>query len=230
MLTFSQFDARGYPTLGVREGYGAWAPSYEATVLDLMDLALAARLESLDWSALGEAADLACGTGRVGAWLKGRGLAALDGVDLTPQMLAKARARGVYRFLVVGDVRATPLRGAAYGLVIQSLADEHLPDLGPLYAEAARLLRSGGRFVLIGYHPWFLMSGMPTHFDIEPGRAVAIESYVHLFSDHVAAAREAGLRLEEMVEGLIDDAWIAAKPKWEAHRNRPISFATVWAR
>jgi hypothetical protein len=33
-----------------------------------------------------------------------------------------------------------------------------------------------------------------------------------------------------MVEGLIDEAWIAAKPKWAAHRNRPISFALVWGK
>jgi hypothetical protein len=59
---------------------------------------------------------------------------------------------------------------------------------------------------------------------------VAIESYVHLFSDHVLAARAAGWTLEEMREALIDDAWIAAKPKWEKHRSRPISFAFAWRR
>jgi hypothetical protein len=59
---------------------------------------------------------------------------------------------------------------------------------------------------------------------------VAIESYVHLFADHVAAAREADWRLDEMQESLIDDAWVAAKPKWAVHLNRPISFGFVWRR
>jgi hypothetical protein len=31
-----------------------------------------------------------------------------------------------------------------------------------------------------------------------------------------------------MVEGVIDDDWLAAKPKWEAFRDHPISFAMAW--
>jgi SAM-dependent methyltransferase len=230
MIDFSRFDARHYPTLSVREGYSAWAPTYEATVLDLMDLRLAERFESVPWPEIADALDLACGTGRTGAWLRGKGVQAVDGVDLTPAMLERARARGVHRRLMVADVTAAPLPDASYDLVAQFLADEHLPDLRPLYAEAARLARPGGRFVLVGYHPWFLMSGMPTHFNAAPDNPVAIESYVHLFSDHVVAAIAAGWRLDEMHEGVIDDAWVAAKPKWSVHRDRPISFAFAWRR
>jgi hypothetical protein len=31
-----------------------------------------------------------------------------------------------------------------------------------------------------------------------------------------------------MHEGLIDDAWIAKKPKWERYRSHPVSFALAW--
>jgi SAM-dependent methyltransferase len=228
MVDFARYDVRNYPTLPVREGYEAWAPSYEATVLDLMDLRLAGRLQSVDWNATSPVLDFACGTGRVGAWLKGQGVEVIDGVDLTPGMLARAAERGVYRELRVGDVSATGCPAGAYGLVTQSLADEHLPRLEPVYLEAARVTRDDGRFVLIGFHPFFLMAGVPTHFNAAPGEPMAIESYVHLTSDHVAAAGAAGWRLREMVEGLVDEAWIAAKPKWEAYRDRPVSFAMVW--
>jgi SAM-dependent methyltransferase len=228
VIAFSRFDRRNYPTLDVREGYGAWAETYEATVLDLMDIRLAERTTTIVWSEVDEAIDLACGTGRAGAWLKSKGVAAVDGVDLTPQMLAKAKARGVYRRLLLGDVGAVDLPNAGYDLATQFLADEHLKSLEPVYREAARLTRPGGRFLLVGYHPWFLMAGMPTHFDRKPGEPVAIESYIHLFSDHVAAAHAAGWRLAELIEGLVDDAWIEAKPKWAANRDRPISFAMVW--
>lgn len=230
MLKFSLYDTRNYPTLPVREGYTAWAPTYEATVLDLMDLRLAERLETVAWTEAREALDLACGTGRIGVWLRGKGVAAVDGVDITPAMLEQAHDRGVYRELMLGDVASVPRPADSYDLLVQSLADEHLADLRPLYGEAARLTRPGGTFVLVGYHPWFLMTGMPTHFDPAPGRSVAIESYVHLFADHVGAARRAGLRLDEMQEALIDDAWVEAKPKWAVHLNRPISFVFVWRR
>jgi SAM-dependent methyltransferase len=227
-VDFSLYDTRGYPILPVREGYAAWAPSYEATVLDLMDLRLAERLARVGWSEFAQALDLACGTGRMGRWLAGRGVPVIDGVDITPAMLERARGRGVYRTLLQADVVSVDLKDGSYGLVCQSLADEHLPDLRPLYREAHRLGRPGGTFVLLGYHPWFLMTGMAAHFDQAPGRPVAIESYVHLFSDHVEAAHAAGWRLQELKEALIDDARVEAKPKWEVHRGRPISFGMVW--
>ena len=72
------------------------------------------------------------------------------------------------------------------------------------------------------------MNGVPTHFDRGQGEQVTIESHVHLFSDHVKAAHAAGWALAEMDEGLVDDAWIAKKPKWERYRHHPVSFALVW--
>lgn len=229
MLEFSHFDRRGYPTVSVREGYREWLPSYETTVEAEMDLVLLESLESVPWTAAERAADLGCGTGRTGAWLRTRGVARVDGVDLTPEMLDTARARAIYARLVQADVAATGLEGGVYDLVTTCLVDEHLRDLQPLYGEASRLLRPGGLQVLIGYHPHFMMTaGVPTHFDRYSGEPVAIETYVHLLSDHVGAARAAHLALVEMRERLIDDRWIALKPRWIPYRNHPVSFAIVW--
>ena len=230
MPSFSAFDSRGYRTVAPREGYDRWARTYEDTVEDAMDLALLERV-SVDWPTVGRAADLGCGTGRTGAWLAARGVGEIDGVDLSPGMLEAARARGVYRSLREAEVGATGLDADAYDLVVACLVDEHLADLAPLYAEAARLARPAGRFVLVGFHPHFIIaSGMPTHFDdAESGEPVAIETHVHLLSDHVAAGRGAGLELVELHERVIDDEWVALKPKWERFRDHPISFAFVWA-
>jgi hypothetical protein len=112
--------------------------------------------------------------------------------------------------------------------VLEVLADEHLGALPPLYREAARLAAPAGVFVVIGYHPHFLMNGIPTHFKRQDGAPVAIESYVHLLSDHAKAAHRAGWTLLEMDEGVVDDAWIAKKPKWARYRFHPVSFAMVW--
>lgn len=229
-MDHAPFDKRGYPVVGVREGYGEWALTYEAIVQDEMDVRLLERLTTVDWAGEGPTLDLACGTGRIGAWLKGRGVEALVGVDMTPEMLERARARGVYDRLATGDVRDTGLHAAAYGLATIVLADEHLPALPPLYAEAARLLQPGGAFVLVGYHPHFLMNGVPTHFDRERGDTVTIESHVHLLSDHVKAAFAAGFALAEMDEGIVDAAWLAKKPKWARYEHHPVSFSMVWRR
>jgi len=229
VATFSDFDARGYRTLDVRRGYAEWAPTYERTVEDAMDIALLEGLATPSWAAVRTAADLGCGTGRTGAWLRQRGVAAVDGVDLTPEMLAAARDRGVYRRLVEGDIASTGLDDSAYDLVIACLVDEHLADLRPLYREARRLAKSDGLLVLVGFHPHFIMAfGVPTHFDSASGEPVAIETHVHLLSEHVTAAMDAGWALAEMKERVIDDAWLEVKPQWERYRGHPISFAFVW--
>ena len=231
MPRFSDFDVRGYRMVDVRTGYGEWVATYERTVQDAMDIALLEALGSVPWRAIRTAADLGCGTGRTGAWLRQHGVSSVDGVDLTPEMLAVARSRGVYRHLVEGDVAATGLDSAAYELVTVCLVDEHLAELQPLYREAWRLTRPGGFLVLVGFHPHFIMtSGMPTHYTSGSGEPVAIATHVHLLSEHVTAALDVGWSLREMQERVIDDAWLRLKPSWERFRNHPIAFAFAWAR
>jgi SAM-dependent methyltransferase len=224
------YDKRHYPIVEVREGYGEWARTYEGVVQDEMDLRLLDTLRTVDWPGTELALDLACGTGRIGVWLRSRSRATIDGVDLTPEMLRAAVAKRVYRTLRLGDVRHTGFPPDTYDVCLQSLADEHLADLRPLYEEAARVTLRDGAFVIVGYHPQLLMAGIPTHFDRATGEPVTIRSYVHLFSDHVKAAHGAGWALLEMEEGLIDATWVRKKPKWEAYLGVPISFALVWRR
>jgi SAM-dependent methyltransferase len=227
-MDFSQFDTRQYPTRSARDGYGEWAASYEDTVLDVMDIRLLARLQSVQWNQCEKVADLACGTGRIGVWLKGQGVSSIDGLDLTAEMLAHARDKNAYRQLMVGNILEIPLKADTYDLVTAVLVDEHLPTVQALYQETARITCPGGYFVLVGYHPFFLMNGMPTHFNSATGEPISIQCYVHLFSDHVQAALAAEWRLIEIHEGLIDDEFLAHKPKWTQHRNRPFSFVMVW--
>jgi len=229
-MDFALFDKRGYPVVSAAAGYGEWAATYEDTVAVGLDTLLLPRIATVRWAEAEGAVDLACGTGRTGAWLRDQGVAAIDGVDVTSEMMAIAREKGIYRSLTRADVAATGLAGGAYDLAVMSLADEHLAELAPVYREAARLLRPGGRFVLLGYHPFFLMNGMPTHYHRADGAAVTIESHVHLFAEHFAAGHGAGLALDEVIEGVIDEAFLATKPKWRRYLGWPISFVLVWVK
>lgn len=226
---FANFDKRRYRSVSVREGYGLWQPTYDDTVQDLMDLALLDRISSIGWDRARRVVDLGCGTGRTARWLASRGATSIDGVDVTPQMLQMAQQQRLHARLVEADVRSSGLPAHSYDVAVCSLVDEHLPHLAPLYFEARRLLSGAGSFVVVGYHPFFIMAtGMPTHFDSPDNEPVAIETYVHLPSEHMAAARSAGLVPVEMHEAVIDDQWIARKPKWEPYRDWPISFVWVW--
>ncbi len=229
MPAFSSFDTRNYSTVSPREGYRVWSLSYDDTVKEDMDLRLLERIRSVHWERVGRAADLGCGTGRTGAWLTAQGVQRIDGVDFTPEMLELARARGVYDRLDPAEVSDSGLESGSYALITTVLVDEHLAALGPLYREAARLALPGAAHVVVGFHPFFIMkSGMPTHFRAPDGTPVAIETHIHLFSEHVQAALSSGWVLEEMHEELIDQRWIEQKPKWAPLKDVPVSFAAVW--
>ena len=229
MADFRSFDTRGYRTVDVRSGYREWAATYEQTVEDAMDIELLEALRDVPWQAIDRAVDLGCGTGRIGAWLRANGVSSVDGVDLTPEMLAVAERRGVYDRLIEADLSSSGLGSEEYDLVMTCLVDDHIADLGPLYSEAWRLAGSGAACVLVGYHPDFIMAtGIPTHFASASGEPVAIETHVHLLSEHVTAGLAAGWTLVELRERVVDDVWLALKPKWESLRDRPISFAFVW--
>lgn len=229
-MNFKDFDRRNYPTVSARTGYGEWAATYEATVPDQLDIRVLESLKAIDWSAARECLDLACGTGRIGAWLRGRGVAAIDGLDITPEMLDRARAKSLYRDLFIGPVEESGISTVRYDLIVMSLVDEHLATLGPAYREAHRLGAARANFVVVGMHPSFFMTGMPTHFKDTAGNPKAIETHVHLISDHVRAALAAGWTLVEMYEGVVDEDWIRVKPKWAHLRNHPVNFGYVWRR
>ena len=229
-LDFSRYDTRHYRTVSVQDGYAAWSRFYDDQMDGNMDLFLLDLVEGVDWSSVGTAVDLACGTGRIGAWLAGRGVAAVDGVDLTPEMLRQARRLGVYRTLLEEDMRATSLPADSAEVVVSCLAIGHVPELGPAYDEVDRLLRPGGRFILIGYHPFFLLTGIPTHFQEEGQEAVAIRNHVHLLGDHVSAGLSRGWALQSLRERVVDEDWVASNSNWSRHLHKPASFAMVWQR
>jgi SAM-dependent methyltransferase len=227
-LDFTRYDQRGYATVDVREGYRRWSATYDQRMGEELDICLLDRLSTVAW-AVDSAVDLACGTGRIGAWLAGRGVRRVAGVDLSPEMLERARARAVYAELHCADLRRTPLGDGVADLVVNVLACEHLPDLAPLYAEAARLCRPGATAVVVGYHPHFLLNGIPTHFPDGDGGQLAIENTIHLFADHVRAARACGMALRELEERVIDDDMLTRLPAYHRHAGRPVSFAMVWS-
>jgi SAM-dependent methyltransferase len=223
-IPFSDLYKRNYTTLDVVEGYRRWSPSYDKGSDDNFIDGLLDRLHPDLWQGMENAVDLGCGTGRVGSWLCSHGINAVTGVDICVEMLALAASRNIYRELIDADVRKTGLPAEGFSLVFSSLTGCHLQDLQPLYDEAARLLVSGGTFVLMDYHPFFLLNGIPTHFKTEDGETFAITNYIHLFSDHFRTGTSSGLSLAALHELVVDETW----KNYSKYINQPISFAIAW--
>jgi predicted TPR repeat methyltransferase len=90
--------------------------------------------------------DLGCGTGLVGALL--RPLArTLIGVDLSPNMLEKARDRRIYDRLVCADLTEfLPTQAGQLDLVVAGDVFIYVGDLSKVFQEVRRSLRDGGLF------------------------------------------------------------------------------------
>jgi predicted TPR repeat methyltransferase len=93
------------------------------------------------------ALDLGCGTGRIGEMLVSR-VAVIDGVDLSPEMLRKARSKGCYRHLYEEDMIDFLARhDESYGLVVAAAAFIYFSDLKPVLSSVARVLKDAGLVV-----------------------------------------------------------------------------------
>ena len=81
------------------------------------------------------------------------------GIDLTPAMVERARARCPEAELVVGGWDDLPYEDASFDLVTSSLALCHATDVEPPVREMARVVRPGGWLVISDIHPTSTMLG-----------------------------------------------------------------------
>ncbi|EWY38786.1 type 12 methyltransferase [Skermanella stibiiresistens SB22] len=90
--------------------------------------------------------DVGCGTGLAGVAFRSMA-GRLHGSDLAPRMVEKARRRGVYDDLQVGELTAVLAREAhAWDLVIAADVLVYVGELGPVMIAAAAALKPGGLF------------------------------------------------------------------------------------
>lgn len=140
----------------VRALFDQYAPKFEAALVDdlgyrgpaiLFKAVLAARNAVRRPAFFKRAIDLGCGTG-LAAQAFAKEVDGFIGIDLSPRMIEKARATGLYAQLEVADmVQGLAARpGASADLILAADAIIYLFDLAPLLREVARVLAPGGLF------------------------------------------------------------------------------------
>jgi SAM-dependent methyltransferase len=93
-------------------------------------------------------ADLGCGTGTLTRLLVDEGYA-VDGLDFSPEMIRRARAKVPEATFVVGDAAAPALEQGEYDVVLSRHVLWAMPDPTVAFARWVDLLKPGGLVVLV---------------------------------------------------------------------------------
>lgn len=155
--------------------------------------------------------DVGCGSGRYALHALHRGAARVTGVDVSPQMLARAGAalgsggHGVRVGLVRGSVAALPFADASADLTLCGLVVGHLTDLHQCLAELRRVTRPGGSVLCSDVHPIGHALGWVRDFKCG-GQRYAVQHTQHLYSHWHAACKALGLRIDQVLEPVLDAA------------------------
>jgi len=176
---------RGVPRLTPCDAYRLWSETYDAqaeNVLLLLEADLFAGLAAQAPVEGGVVADVGCGTGRHWGWLLARRPRLLHGVDSSPEMLSRLRARhpGATLHLRAG-MRLDAFADASVDVVVSTLMLGHVRAVDEELREWTRVLRSGGEIVVTDFHPDAFRAGMRRTFRHE-GRTFEVEHHAHAVS------------------------------------------------
>jgi SAM-dependent methyltransferase len=138
----------------VKALYRDWARTYDADFIDAMGYIYPTEIARIFSERRQEgdapALDIGCGSGAVAEAVAAHGRVEIDGLDLSPEMLAVARAKGLYRDCIEGDLLARlPIPDAAYGALLSAGTFTH-GHVGPAALEEILRVARPGAFLCLG--------------------------------------------------------------------------------
>jgi SAM-dependent methyltransferase len=159
-----------------------------------------------------KAVDLGCGTGAFTSRLRRYGFD-LQGVDLSPQSVARASRKCPEIRFHVGDIESPPFPEAEFDVVFLSSVLHHFPDLSRTVAECGRILKPGGMLLACDPHrgnpamwlyrcrnsPFFSPKGLTANeeplskaalrraFNVEPFEEVRVSGISGVTYKHIAS-------------------------------------------
>jgi ubiquinone/menaquinone biosynthesis C-methylase UbiE len=141
----------------VREQFGRQAEGYARLMRGSPNPLLLKLIDAVKPTIQDRVLDVGCGPGRLSislAEITGH----VTGIDLTPEMLAQAKAlqaeRGVANIdWLQGDILPMPFEDGRYTLVVTQATFHHLTEPSAVLAEMVRVCATAGRIVIIDLTP-----------------------------------------------------------------------------
>jgi SAM-dependent methyltransferase len=186
--------------------------------------------------------DLGCGFGWFCRWAREQGAARVLGLDVSENMLARARADTTDAAITYerADLETVRLPPASFDLAYSSLTLHYVRNLEGLLATVREALASDGCFVFSVEHPIYTAPSHPGWVTNTSGRKTwPLDSYLlegpretdwlakgvikqhRTVGHYLNALLRHGFAISRVAEWGPDDAQIAAHPEWADERQRP---------
>jgi SAM-dependent methyltransferase len=187
--------------------------------------------------------DLGCGFGWFSRWAREAGAAQVTGVDVSANMLARARADTADQAIVFqqADLETYAPPSASFDLIYSSLALHYVSDLAGLISRIAAGLVAGGRLVVSVEHPIYTAPWRPgwttnedggrtwpiDRYNLEGPRitdwlAPGVVKYHRMLGTWLNRLIAAGLRVDHVEDWGPTDALLDARPDLASERDRPM--------
>jgi SAM-dependent methyltransferase len=187
--------------------------------------------------------DLGCGFGWFARWAISQGGASVLGVDLSENMLARARAETADRHIHYrqADLESLELPRAAFDVAFSSLALHYVEDFPRLVGQVFRSLVARGHFVFSIEHPIYMASMRPgwlatddggrtwpvDHYAIEGPRvtdwlAKGVRKQHRTLGATLNTLIEAGFAIRRVVEWSPTPEQVATQPSLGEELDRPM--------
>jgi len=215
------------------EGYDLWAETYDTqpdNVVFALESPLFSELLARVPIAGKTVVDIGCGTGRHWPEILSHSPAELTGVDPSPRMLERLKARYPHARTVCAEGDHLPeIADASCDLIISTLALAHIPSAERALGEWRRILRLEGAMLITDFHPSAIRAGMKRTF-VSEGRTIELEHYATGLDRLRHIATGCGLTADFVAERAIDES---VRPlferaqhleMYEKHKRQPLVF------
>ncbi|HEU0301275.1 MAG TPA: class I SAM-dependent methyltransferase [Longimicrobium sp.] len=196
--------------MSIRAEYGRAAGDYDRRWARYNRASLALLRPWIAGRDLGRVVDVACGTGNLLAPIaeSAAGVESYAGVDFSPEMLRVARGKAggaeARTGFIAADAAGLPFRSASFDTAVCASALHYWKDAGAGLGEIRRLLRPGGRLLLLDW--W---RDPPSMRLLNAWMRLTRTGYRRMYSraEMVEMLHAAGFRVENEARGSAGGPW-----------------------
>ena len=187
--------------MDIQNAYNEWSDIYDTNQNLTRDLDSNVTRSLLGGGRFDSILEIGSGTGKNTVFLAEIGKQ-VHALDFSAGMIAKAREKVKAKNVLFETADLTKrwdCKDSAYDLILCSLVLEHIENLSHIFAEAARVLHPGGKFLINELHPFKQYGGTKARFE-RADQTIEVDVFIHHISEFIHAAEENGLKLENFDE------------------------------